>query len=64
MDLLKKGTEIEDVEYNRNVTVIPKQAPHIDSERGDATKSLIKESVFHVDQQSNQYPSHNDDPIA
>ena len=46
-------------EYNRSVTEIPKNV----QDRGDATKSPIKESVFHVDQ-SNQYPSHDDDRIA
>ena len=46
---------------NRNSAVIPNQA--IGSERKDIMQSLIKESVFHVDQ-SNKYPSHDDDFIT
>ena len=53
-----------DVEHNRNVTVIPKQGEDIQSERGVGTKSPIKESFFHADNQSNKYPSHDDDRIA
>ena len=60
-------TKIEDkahdVEYNKSVTDIPKHVQDIEFEKGDAKKSSIKESVFHVDQ-SNRYPSHDDDRIA
>ena len=59
-------TKIEDLSQNenyRNSTVLPKSLKELDSEREDAGKSLDDGSVFHVNQ-SNKYPSHDDDRIA
>ena len=57
-------TKIEDLSQNyRNSTVLPKSLKELDSEREDAGKSLNDGSVFHVNQ-SNKYPSHDDDRIA
>ena len=59
-DRTKIEDKARDVERNRSVTLLLK---HFDSERVDAKKSRINGSVFHVDQ-SNKYPSHEDDRIA
>ena len=59
-------TKIEDLSQNenyRNLTELPKSLKELDSERENAGKSQNDGSVFHVNQ-SNKYPSHDDDRIA